>query len=235
MDLQFIRRLNKRLTENIDGPLLAITLFIMGFGLATIYSATVYASDRTAAQLMNLGAGLCTMWLAAQLPPQKMMRFALPLYLIGVLLLLLVFPFGIKVNGARRWLSLGFTRIQPSEILKIAMPLMLAWYFHKYEAVLKIRHYAVAGLLLAVPFALIAKQPDLGTAILVGAAGFYVIFFAGLPWKIIIGMVTINASRIATKCRCAPIFEATGTNFSSINCTNPSIFHSSSYNIFRTT
>ena len=194
MDLQFIRRLNKRLTENIDGPLLAITLFIMGFGLATIYSATVYASDRTAAQLMNLGAGLCTMWLAAQLPPQKMMRFALPLYLIGVLLLLLVFPFGIKVNGARRWLSLGFTRIQPSEILKIAMPLMLAWYFHKYEAVLKIRHYAIAGLLLAVPFVLIAKQPDLGTAILVGAAGFYVIFFAGLPWKIIIGMIAAGAA-----------------------------------------
>ncbi len=194
MDLQFIRRLNKRLTENIDGPLLAITLIIMGFGLATIYSATVYASDRTAAQLMNLGAGLCTMWLAAQLPPQKMMRFALPLYLIGVLLLLLVFPFGIKVNGARRWLSLGFTRIQPSEILKIAMPLMLAWYFHKYEAVLKIRHYAIAGLLLAVPFVLIAKQPDLGTAILVGAAGFYVIFFAGLPWKIIIGMIAAGAA-----------------------------------------
>ncbi len=194
MDLQFIRRLNKRLTENIDGPLLAITLIIMGFGLSTIYSATVYASDRTAAQLMNLGAGLCTMWLAAQLPPQKMMRFALPLYLIGVLLLLLVFPFGIKVNGARRWLSLGFTRIQPSEILKIAMPLMLAWYFHKYEAVLKIRHYAIAGLLLAVPFVLIAKQPDLGTAILVGAAGFYVIFFAGLPWKIIIGMIAAGAA-----------------------------------------
>ena len=194
MDLQFIRRLNKRLTENIDGPLLAITLIIMGFGLATIYSATVYASDRTAAQLMNLGAGLCTMWLAAQLPPQKMMRFALPLYLIGVLLLLLVFPFGIKVNGARRWLSLGFTRIQPSEILKIAMPLMLAWYFHKYEAVLKIRHYAIAGLLLAVPFVLIAKQPDLSTAILVGAAGFYVIFFAGLPWKIIIGMIAAGAA-----------------------------------------
>ena len=194
MDLQFIRRLNKRLTENIDGPLLAITLFIMGFGLATIYSATVYASDRTAAQLLNLGAGFCPLLAGAQLPPQKMVRFALPLYLIGVLLLLLVFPFGIKVNGARRWLSLGFTRIQPSEILKIAMPLMLAWYFHKYEAVLKIRHYAVAGLLLAVPFVLIAKQPDLGTAILVGAAGFYVIFFAGLPWKIIIGMVAAGAA-----------------------------------------
>jgi rod shape determining protein RodA len=121
------------------------------------------------------------------------MRFGAPLYLLGVLLLILVFFFGIKVNGARRWLSLGFTRIQPSELLKIAVPLMLAWYFHKHEAGLKVRHYVVACLLLLVPFALIAKQPDLGTAILVGAAGFYVLFFAGLPWKVIVGLFTIAA------------------------------------------
>ncbi len=194
MDPHLIRRLRKRLVDNIDGPLLAVTLAIMGFGLATIYSATVYASDRTAAQLMNMGAGLLAMWIAAQLPPQKLMRFAVPLYIIGVVLLVLVFPLGIKVNGARRWLSLGVTRIQPAEILKIAMPLMLAWYFHKHEAVLRMRHYAIAGLLLAVPVALIAKQPDLGTAILVGAAGFYVIFFAGLPWKVIVGMIAAGAA-----------------------------------------
>ncbi|MDR2788353.1 MAG: rod shape-determining protein RodA [Candidatus Accumulibacter sp.] len=189
-----LQRFRKRLVENIDGPLLAVTLAIMAFGLATIYSATVYASDRTVAQLMNLGVGLLAMWLIAQTPPQKLMRFAVPLYVVGVTLLLLVFPFGVKVNGARRWLSLGLIRIQPAEILKIAMPLMLAWYFHKNEAVLRIRHYAVAGLLLIVPFALIAKQPDLGTAILVGAAGFYVIFFAGLPWKIIIGMIAAGVA-----------------------------------------
>jgi rod shape determining protein RodA len=189
-----IHRFRQRLVENIDGPLLAITLAIMAFGLATIYSATVYASNRTATQLMNLGAGLLAMWFAAQMPPQRLMRFAVPLYVVGVVLLVLVFPFGIRVNGAQRWLSLGVTRIQPAEILKIAMPLMLAWYFHKHEAMLKIRHYAMAGLLLAVPFALIAKQPDLGTAILVGAAGFYVIFFAGLPWKIIIGMLATSAA-----------------------------------------
>lgn len=189
-----IQRLRKRLVANLDGPLLAITLVIMAFGLATIYSATVYASNRTVGQLMNMGVGLAIMWLVAQLPPQKLMRFAVPLYVVGVILLVLVFLVGIKVNGARRWLSLGFTRIQPAEILKIAMPLMLAWYFHKHEAVLRMRHYAVAGLLLLVPFALIAKQPDLGTAILVGAAGFYVIFFAGLPWKIIIGMLAGGAA-----------------------------------------
>ena len=130
----------------------------------------------------------------AQLPPQKLMRFAVPLYLLGIVLLVLVFVMGVKINGARRWLSLGITRIQPAEILKIATPLMLAWYFHKYEATLRLRHYAVAGLLLLVPFALIAKQPDLGTALLVGAAGFYVIFFAGLPWKIILGMVAAGVA-----------------------------------------
>ncbi len=193
MPPQILQRLRKRLVENIDGPLLTIALVIMAFGLATIYSATVYASNRAVSQLLNMGVGMLVMWLIAQLPPQKLMRFAVPLYVIGVILLILVYVIGVKVNGARRWLPIGITRIQPSEILKIATPLMLAWYFHKYEAVLRLRHYAIAGLLLLVPFALIAKQPDLGTAILVGAAGFYVIFFAGLPWKIIVGMIAAAA------------------------------------------
>jgi len=135
-----------------------------------------------------MAVGLCVMWTVAQLPPQKLMRFGVPLYVLGIILLLLVFLVGVRVNGATRWLSLGFTRIQPSELLKVAVPLMLAWYFHKHEAVLKLRHYVVACLLLLLPFALIAKQPDLGTAILVGAAGFYVIFFAGLPWQVIAGL-----------------------------------------------
>ena len=191
---ELLRRFWHGLTDRIDGPLMLITLIIMGFGLATIYSATHDASDRTTAQVMNMLVGIGVMWAVAQIPPQKLMRFAVPLYVLGVILLVLVFFFGIKVNGARRWLSIGFTRIQPSEILKIAMPLMLAWYFHKYEAALKLRHFVVAALLLLVPFGLIAKQPDLGTAILVGAAGFYVIFFAGLPWKIIIGLLASAAA-----------------------------------------
>ena len=193
MVLELLRRFWRGLTEKIDGPLMLITAIIMGFGLATIYSATHDASDRTSGQFVNMLIGVAVMWSVAQVPPQKLMRFAVPLYIVGVVLLVLVFVFGIKVNGARRWLSIGFTRIQPSEILKIAMPLMLAWNFHKYEAAMKIRHFAVAGLLLLIPFGLIAKQPDLGTAILVGAAGFYVIFFAGLPWKIIFGMAALAA------------------------------------------
>ncbi|WP_319242258.1 rod shape-determining protein RodA [uncultured Propionivibrio sp.] len=191
--MEILYRLRSRLVSNLDMPLLGITALLMLAGLATVFSATYDANNRALAQLVNMLVGLAVMWGVAQFPPQKLMRFAVPLYVIGVVLLVLVFLVGVKVNGARRWLSLGFMRIQPSEILKIAMPLMLAWYFQKYEAALKLRHYCVAGLLLIVPFGLIAKQPDLGTAILVGAAGFYVIFFAGLPWKIIIGMITAGA------------------------------------------
>ena len=186
-------RFHQRLTEHIDGPLLAITLALMAFGLATIYSATYSINDRTLGQAINMGIGLLAMWFAAQIPPQKMMRFAVPLYVVGIILLILVFLVGIKVNGARRWLPLGITRIQPSEILKIATPLLLAWYFHTHESVMKMRHYAMAGILLLIPFALIAKQPDLGTALMVGAAGFYAIFFAGLPWKVMIGMIATIA------------------------------------------
>ena len=92
------------------------------------------------------------------------------------------------VNGARRWLHVGVTRIQPSELMKIAVPLALAWYFDRYEAVLKLRDFAVAAVMLLVPVLLIAKQPDLGTALLITAAGFYVIFLAGLSWKILVGL-----------------------------------------------
>lgn len=185
---QYLRRFWLGLVEHLDGPLLLIVGLLMCAGLATVYSATYDVSNRAVGQVLNMSVGLVVMWTVAQIPPQKMMRFAVPLYVLGVVLLVLVFVVGVTVNGARRWLSLGFTRIQPSEMLKIAVPLMLAWYFHKYETALKLRHFVVAGLILAVPFALIAKQPDLGTAILVGAAGFYVIFFAGLPWKVIVGI-----------------------------------------------
>ncbi|HPP47975.1 MAG TPA: rod shape-determining protein RodA, partial [Accumulibacter sp.] len=194
MSPPFLPRLWSILVARLDWPLLLITIAIMATGLATVYSATYDANNRLLAQSLNMVVGFVAMWTVAQLPPQKLMRFGLPLYILGVILLLLVFVVGVKVNGAKRWLPLGFTRIQPSEMLKIAVPLMLAWYFHQHEAQLKWRHYCIACLLLLVPFALIAKQPDLGTAILVGAAGFYVIFFAGLPWQIIVGLAAAAAA-----------------------------------------
>lgn len=185
---ELIRHLQHALLEHVDMPLLTIALSIMGVGLLTVFSATYDGSNRAVSQLTNMGVALALMWGIARVPPQRFMHLAVPLYVIGLVLLICVFLFGVKVNGARRWLSLGFTRIQPSEIMKLAMPLMLAWYFHKCEQVMKPSTYVVAAILLLVPFALVAKQPDLGTAILIGAAGFYVLFLAGLSWKIILGL-----------------------------------------------
>lgn len=189
-----IRRWWHNAIAHIDFPLFFITMAIMAVGIITVNSATIDSTHRMMAQVSNLGAALVVMWLISRVPPQKLMNFAIPLYILGVILLVGVFLFGVKVNGARRWLSIGITRIQPSEIMKVAMPLMLAWYFQRYEATLKAKHYAIAALLLLVPFALVAKQPDLGTALLIGGAGFYVIFFAGLPWKVIVGMIAAAVS-----------------------------------------
>ena len=190
----YAKRGLRALIAPIDFPLLLITLTIMAVGLATVHSATFDGNHRLGAQAINMGVALVIMWLVARLPPQKLMSLAVPLYILGLVLLVAVFLFGIKINGAKRWLNIGITRIQPSEIMKIAMPLMLAWYFHKYEATLRARHFIVAAILLAIPFLLIAKQPDLGTALLVGGAGFYVIFFAGLPWKIIFGLLAAGTA-----------------------------------------
>ncbi|MEY4592664.1 MAG: rod shape-determining protein RodA [Pseudomonadota bacterium] len=186
----------RRLFVHIDPPLLLITLGIMAVGLMTVFSATYVGGygSKASGQFINMLVAMVIMWTVARIPPHKLMSLAVPLYVVGIFLLILVFLFGVKVNGARRWLSLGFTRIQPSELMKLAVPLTLAWYFHIQENRRGLIHYLIAALLLLVPFALIAKQPDLGTALLVGAAGFYVIFLAGLPWKIIIGLVVAGAS-----------------------------------------
>jgi rod shape determining protein RodA len=136
------------------------------------------------------------MWLVANIPLQHIMRIALPIYATGLLLLLGVMLFGEINNGARRWLNIGVTRIQPSELMKIAVPLMLAWYFDKHEATLRLRDYAVAALLLLVPVVMILRQPDLGTALLIAASGFYVLFLTGLSWRIIAALGIAGAASL---------------------------------------
>jgi rod shape determining protein RodA len=180
-----LRRIGLRLTEGIDSTLLVLMVALSMLGLLALFSASYEQPARVASQVVNLAVALVAMWLVAQVHPQTMMRFALPAYVIGLAFLVAVALFGDVVNGARRWLHVGVTRFQPSEMMKLALPLMLAWYFHKHESTLKLRNFAVAALLLIVPLALIARQPDLGTAALVGAAGFYVIFFAGLSWRVL--------------------------------------------------
>jgi rod shape determining protein RodA len=182
-----INRLLAFLGRHVDKYLLAAVGALLLVGLLTLYSASGESFSRVAGQLVNIWIAVCVMWLVANIAPHYLLRLALPLYLIGLLLLGAVALFGEVVNGARRWLDLGVTHIQPSELMKVAVPLALAWYFDRYEAILKMRDFLVAGVMVVVPVALIAKQPDLGTALLVAAAGFYVIFLAGLSWKLLVG------------------------------------------------
>jgi len=183
-----INRLFAFLGRHVDRHLLAAIAALLLVGLITLYSATGESVGRIGGQLANILVAITFMWIAANIPPHYLQRFALPVYLFGLLLLISVALFGEVVNGARRWLHVGVTRIQPSELMKVAVPLALAWYFDRYEAVLKLRDFAVAAVMLLVPVLLIAKQPDLGTALIITAAGFYVIFLAGLSWKILVGL-----------------------------------------------
>jgi rod shape determining protein RodA len=178
--------------RGFDWPLLAIILFMAALGLTTMYSVGFDHGSRFAQHSRNMLIGAGVMLVFSQIPPQRLMSLALPVYLVGVVLLVGVEVAGIERKGAQRWLDIGVTVIQPSELMKIAMPMMLAWWFHRREGLLKAADFVVAGLLLAVPAALILKQPDLGTTLLVVASGLAVIFFAGLSWKLIIPPVLLG-------------------------------------------
>jgi rod shape determining protein RodA len=193
---RLIRRLAHFLTAHVDAPLLGAVLALMATGLLVLYSASNASLPRVTGQLVNMAAALAVMWIFANIPPHYLQRLSLPTYLVGLALLVGVALFGEVVNGARRWLHVGVTRIQPSELMKIAVPLMLAWYFNRYEATLKVGHYLVAALMLAVPVALIARQPDLGTAVLITASGCFVLFLAGLSWRIIAGIGVAGAASL---------------------------------------
>lgn len=182
-----LRQIIKPYFTVFDGPLALILFLILSVALVTLYSAGIDFPGRVEDQLRNILIGFVVMWIAAIVPPQTLMRFAVPVYTVGVALLVAVAAFGLIKKGARRWLNVGVV-IQPSEMMKIAMPLMLAWFFQKREGQLRWQEFLVAAVILAIPVGLIMKQPDLGTAILVLSAGFYVIFLAGLSWKILIGL-----------------------------------------------
>jgi rod shape determining protein RodA len=170
--------------SGFDGPLAFVVFILACAGMLSMYSSGYDHGTRFADHSRNILLAGFIMFVVAQIPPQRLMTLAVPLYILGVTLLIAVAVFGVTKKGARRWLNLGVI-IQPSEILKIAMPLMLAWWFQKREGQLRALDFLVAGILLALPVGLIIKQPDLGTALLVLAAGLSVIFFAGLSWKLV--------------------------------------------------
>ena len=191
-----INRLLLYLGRHVDSYLLAAVGALLVVGLITLYSASGESFTRVGNQLANILAAFLVMWVAANIPPHYLQRLALPVYVLGLVLLVAVAAVGEIVNGAQRWLDLGVTRIQPSELMKIGVPLALAWYFDRYEAILKLRDFVIAGVMLAVPVLLIAEQPDLGTSLLIAAAGFFVIFLAGLSWRILIGMTVAGLASL---------------------------------------
>ena len=183
--------------SGFDGPLALAMLMLAAIGLTTMYSAGFDHGTRFVDHGRNMVLGLLVLFVVAQVPPQKLQRLAVPLYVVGLLLLVAVaLPgVGITKKGATRWLNLGIV-IQPSEILKIAAPLMLAWWFQKREGQLRLFDFLVAGTLLLLPVALVARQPDLGTALLILFGGLYVIFFAGLPWRLVLPVLALGAAGI---------------------------------------
>lgn len=172
---------------HLDPVLLAALGGFLFISMVLLYSASDGNWWRVLGQLGNIAVAFSAMWIVANMPLHWLMRIAVPMYVFGMLLLIAVALFGEISHGARRWLHIGVATIQPSELMKIAVPLMMAWYFEKNEATLKLRNYFVAVILLVMPVALIVRQPDLGTSILIAASGFYVLFLAGLSWRIMIG------------------------------------------------
>lgn len=191
-----IKRILLKLSSHLDYPLLIMLLILMLLSLFVQYSAGNESTTHLLMQGGNLLIAFVILVLVANISPWHLLSLAVPLYVGGVLLLLGVATFGDVINGSRRWLHLGVLRIQPSEILKIAVPLMLAWYFHTRQATLRLADYGIAAALLALPVFLVARQPDLGTALLIAASGFYVLFFAGLPWRLFLGSVVLAGASL---------------------------------------
>ncbi len=186
----FWQRAVKPIFTGFDGPLLVAIALLAATGMVTMYSVGFDHGSRFVDHGRNMLIATTIMFLVAQVPTHRLMTLAVPLYVVALSLLVATALFGVTKKGATRWLNVGMV-IQPSEMMKIAMPLMLAWWFQKREGQLQVSDFLVAGALLAMPVLLVAKQPDLGTAILVLAAGMYVIFFAGLSWKLIVPVVVI--------------------------------------------
>ncbi len=187
------RQLWQRFISHLDPPLLLGIGLLLLTSLLVLYSADNASWGKPLNQTLNIVAAFTCMWLVANLPLHYLMRTAVPIYVLGMVLLIGVALFGEISHGARRWLNLGIATIQPSELMKIGIPLMMAWYFEKHEATLTLKNYFVAALLLFMPVALIVRQPDLGTAILISASGFYVLFLAGLSWRIMGGLAAVAA------------------------------------------
>ncbi len=177
------------LVRLIDWPLLVIVVLIAAVGFVALYSAGYNFPWRIEGQIRNIGFAALAMLVVANFPMRWVRSLSLPIYVIGLVLLIATMFFGASIKGAARWLNIGGFQLQPSEIMKLATPMLLAWYFQLREDTIKWWDYCLAFLIMLIPTALILRQPDLGTAALVFCVGFAVIFFAGMNWKVLVGLV----------------------------------------------
>jgi rod shape determining protein RodA len=170
---------------HIDVPLLLGIMALMFLGLFVVYSAGGQEKALVIRQITRLGIALLVMFIFAQIPPLIYKKWAVPVFILGLLMLVAVLLFGHVGKGAKRWLDLGFMKFQPSEIMKLVIPMMIAWYISRYPLPAKLRHVVGAFILVLMPTLLIARQPDLGTSLLIASSGIFVIFLAGVSWRII--------------------------------------------------
>ncbi len=176
---------------HVDGPLLIILLTLAAGSLFVLYSASGKNLDLLLKQATSFGIGLVSMFVIAQLEPRFMARWVPLAYLTGVLLLVVVDVMGHNAMGATRWINIpGVIRFQPSEFMKIIMPATIAWYLSKRTLPPHLKHVAISLVLIGVPFILIVRQPDLGTALLILASGAFVLFMGGLRWRWILSVLT---------------------------------------------
>lgn len=180
---------------HIDGPLMLGLIALCAVSLVVIYSAGGQDIGLVQRQAIRMGVSFVVLFVVAQLAPDIFRTYAFPLYIIGVLMLVAVMFFGVTGKGAQRWLDIGVTRIQPSEIMKLAVPMMVAWYCSKVPLPIRFSSVFMGLLIVLLPTLLIARQPDLGTSVLVASSGIFVLFLAGISWRLILaGSVTAAAS-----------------------------------------
>jgi rod shape determining protein RodA len=179
---------------HIDLPLLLGILVLLTLGLFVVYSAGGQESAVLIRHAKRVGLALFVMFIVAQIPPLSYRRWAVPVFIIGLMLLSAVLLFGHVGKGAQRWLDLGFTKFQPAEIMKLIMPIMIAWYVSQYDLPIKMSKIIFAFILVLIPTLLIAKQPDLGTSLLIASSGIFVIFLAGASWRLIVACVALASA-----------------------------------------
>ncbi|MHB8425368.1 MAG: rod shape-determining protein RodA [Gammaproteobacteria bacterium] len=190
-DLTFDERLLRRL--NLDGPLLVAVMALAITGLAILYGASNEDASMVYRQAIRLGLSFSVLLVVAQISPQFLRLWSPWLFVLGLILLLFTLHSGHIGRGAQRWLSLGFVRFQPSEIMKIAVPMMVAWYLHDKPLPPNWKQLFPLAAIVVIPVVLVAIQPDLGTALLIASAGAFGAFFSGLRWRVIIMLLVLLA------------------------------------------